>query len=101
MRDEIERLKSQIAGNSKTVLVKELESANKKANENQNKIQKDISCSCGRLDDEPNKIAIQNEISQVYDDIMQLEQSLIELDEQNTQNAIEVCIKRSKQGKQS
>ena len=71
--------------------MKELETANIKANENQNQIKKEISCSCGRLEDESNKIAIQNEISQVYDDIMQLEQSLIELDEQNTQNAIEVC----------
>ena len=86
-------MKSQIAGQPKTVLVKELEFANRNANEIQEiqKIQKkEQTCTCGRFEDQATKTQIQNEISQVYDDIMQLEQALIELDEQNTQNAIEV-----------
>ena len=49
-------------------------------------------CTCGKEDDEAQKISIQKEISSVYDDIMQLEQALIELDEQNTTNALEVII---------
>jgi hypothetical protein len=39
---------------------------------------------------------IYKEVAQVYDDIMQLEQALIELDEQNTMNSIEIKKREAK-----
>ena len=36
------------------------------------------------------------EVAQAYDDIMQLEQALIELDEQNTMNSIEIKKREAK-----
>lgn len=39
---------------------------------------------------------IEQEIAGVYEEIIQLEQAMIELDEQNTQNAIEVKKREAK-----
>jgi len=88
LRDEIGRLKMQLDGNSKVILPKQLEAIIEK----EVRPEKCQKCTCGKEDDEAQKISIQKEISSVYDDIMQLEQALIELDEQNTTNALEVII---------
>ena len=54
-------------------------------------------CTCKqRQKDEKEKEKIINEISVVSEDILQLEQSLIELDEQNTMNAIEISKREAK-----
>ena len=53
-------------------------------------------CTCGRGEDEEMKQMLYKEVAQVYDDIMQLEQALIELDEQNTMNSIEIKKREAK-----
>lgn len=54
-------------------------------------------CQCRqRQKDEKEKEIIKNEISIVSEDILQLEQALIELDEQNTMNAIEISKRDAK-----
>lgn len=53
-------------------------------------------CTCGRGEDAEMKQQIYKEVAQVYDDIMQLEQALIELDEQNTMNSIEIKNREAK-----
>jgi hypothetical protein len=53
-------------------------------------------CNCGRAEDEDVKCQMYKEVAQVYDDIMQLEQALIELDEQNTMNSIEIKKREAK-----
>jgi len=53
-------------------------------------------CTCGRGEDDAMKQQMYKEVAQVYDDIMQLEQALIELDEQNTMNSIEVKKREAK-----
>lgn len=53
-------------------------------------------CTCGRAEDEEAKRQMYKEVAQVYDDIMQLEQALIELDEQNTMNSIEIKKREAK-----
>ena len=53
-------------------------------------------CTCGRGEDEEVKQHIYKDVAQVYDDIMQLEQALIELDEQNTMNSIEIKKREAK-----
>lgn len=54
-------------------------------------------CTCKqRHKDEKEKEVIKNEIAVVSEDILQLEQSLIELDEQNTLNAIEISKREAK-----
>ncbi|CAI2359195.1 unnamed protein product [Moneuplotes crassus] len=54
-------------------------------------------CECKqRYNDEIEKETIKKEISRVSEDILQLEQSLIELDEQNTMNAIEISKREAK-----
>ena len=88
LRDEIGRLKMQLEGNSKVILPKQLEANEKEATPSE----KCLKCTCGKEDDYTQKLIIQKEISTVYDDIMQLEQALIELDEQNTTNALEVAV---------
>jgi kinesin family protein 18/19 len=88
LRDEIGRLKMQLEGNSKVILPKQLEM-------NEREIappEKCLKCTCGKEEDYAQRLVIQKEISTVYDDIMQLEQALIELDEQNTTNALEVVV---------
>ena len=86
LRDEIGRLKMQLEGNSKVILPKQLEMNEKEVVPPE----KCLKCTCGKEEDYAQKLVIQKEISTVYDDIMQLEQALIELDEQNTTNALEV-----------
>ena len=57
----------------------------------------DSNCKCeSRRLDEEEKIRIQNEINLCYEDIIQLEQALIELDEQNTLNALEIRKREAK-----
>lgn len=57
----------------------------------------DLDCNCKqRQKDEKEKEVIKNEIAVVSEDILQLEQSLIELDEQNTLNAIEISKREAK-----
>ncbi len=53
-------------------------------------------CTCGRGEDAEAKKQMYKEVAQAYDDIMQLEQALIELDEQNTMNSIEVKKREAK-----
>ena len=53
-------------------------------------------CTCGRGEDTEVKQQVYKEVAQVYDDIMQLEQALIELDEQNTMNSIEIKKREAK-----
>ena len=52
-------------------------------------------CDSRRIDQETKK-AIMTEISQAYEEIIQLEQALIELDEQNTLNALEIRKREAK-----
>jgi hypothetical protein len=55
------------------------------------KPQRDKDCNCdSRQRDEIIKKQIQKEIERTYEEIIQLEQALIELDEQNTLNAMEI-----------
>lgn len=49
-----------------------------------------------RQKDEDAKEIIKNEIAEVSEDILQLEQAIIELDEQNTMNAIEISKREAK-----
>ena len=54
-------------------------------------------CKCdSRAKDEEEKLKIQQQIAMVYEDIIQLEQALIELDEQNTLNALEIKKREAK-----
>lgn len=54
-------------------------------------------CQCeSRRTDQEIKKAIMTEISQAYEEIIQLEQALIELDEQNTLNALEIRKREAK-----
>jgi hypothetical protein len=54
-------------------------------------------CNCdSRKEDELEKKKIQTEISLAYEEIIQLEQALIELDEQNTLNALEIKKREAK-----
>jgi hypothetical protein len=56
-----------------------------------------IDCSCdSRLIDQEAKKTIMTEIVQAYEEIIQLEQALIELDEQNTMNALEIRKREAK-----
>jgi hypothetical protein len=53
--------------------------------------QKDGKCLCeARYKDEEQKEAVMAEIYLTYEEILQLEQALIELDEQNTTNTLEI-----------
>lgn len=57
----------------------------------------DEECKCdSRVKDEDEKKKIQQEIAIVYEEIIQLEQALIELDEQNTLNALEIRKREAK-----
>ena len=57
----------------------------------------DTNCTCDtRLLDQEVKRTIQTEIAQAYEEIIQLEQALIELDEQNTMNALEIRKREAK-----
>lgn len=59
--------------------------------------ERDEDCRCGiRRVDEEEKVKIQSEINICYEDIIQLEQALIELDEQNTLNALEIRKREAK-----
>lgn len=80
MRDEIERLKAQIKVGA--VIPAKSDPSTK--------------CTCGRGEDEEVKQQVYKEVAQVYDDIMQLEQALIEIDEQNTMNSIEIKKREAK-----
>lgn len=52
---------------------------------------KDVKCLCeARYRDEEQKEAVMAEIYLTYEEILQLEQALIELDEQNTTNTLEI-----------
>ena len=58
---------------------------------------KNTECKCeSRRIDEEQKEEIQGEINRCYEDIIQLEKALIELDEQNTYNALEIRKKEAK-----
>lgn len=65
-------------------------------NEEDAKLKSD-KCICeSRARDEKEKKKIQQEIQIVYEEIIQLEQALIELDEQNTINAMEIRKREAK-----
>lgn len=52
---------------------------------------KEVTCQCAdRMRDEEQKEAVMAEIYLTYEEILQLEQALIELDEQNTTNTLEI-----------
>lgn len=54
-------------------------------------------CECGiRNKDEEQKQKILEEIHLAYEEILQLEQALIELDEQNTTNTLEIRKREAK-----
>ena len=56
-----------------------------------------VKCKCdSRARDDTEKKKIQQEIQIVYEEIIQLEQALIELDEQNTMNAMEIRKREAK-----
>ena len=58
---------------------------------------KKIDCNCeSRATDDIEKKVIQLEIQGAYEEIIQLEQALIELDEQNTMNAMEIRKREAK-----
>lgn len=51
----------------------------------------EVSCQCAeRMKDEEQKEAVVAEIYLTYEEILQLEQALIELDEQSTKNTLEI-----------
>ncbi len=54
-------------------------------------------CNCeSRLKDQDEKRLMMAEIQEAYEEIIQLEQALIELDEQNTMNALEIRKREAK-----
>ena len=56
-----------------------------------------VECRCdSRALDDIEKLNIKQEIQLVYEEIIQLEQALIELDEQNTINAMEIRKREAK-----
>lgn len=66
-------------------------------NEEDAKFMKKEECKCdSRAIDELEKKNIQLEIQNAYEEIIQLEQALIELDEQNTINAMEIRKREAK-----
>ena len=63
----------------------------------ENEKNKKEECKCeSRARDDDTKKNVQQEIQIVYEEIIQLEQALIELDEQNTINAMEIRKREAK-----
>ena len=117
LKDEILQLKSQIKnGSSQTTIdqINELENEDQLEEEKSEDVdfkpqmnnlvgEKSPHCEDNfkweckqRMEDEKEKELIKNEIERVSEDILQFEQSLIELDEQNTMNAIEINKREAK-----
>jgi kinesin family protein 18/19 len=106
LRDEIDKLKSQISSDLNTKSHPNL----MKTSQDIEKIQFEESkqalqlldlglsnCQCdSRVKDMEEKKTIMTEIALAYEEIIQLEQALIELDEQNTMNALEIRKREAK-----
>lgn len=107
LRDEIDRLKTQLRSHQtyrpsiQLTNVKDdeklQETKEEKQQETKEEIHRQRNCHCkSRAKDEEEKKIIESEIVPIYEEIIQLEQSLIELDEQNTLNAIEIRKREAK-----
>jgi kinesin family protein 18/19 len=112
LRDEIDQLKAQLASDfdgqgfapTKTQQALEfkkyyqIEAQRKLIEENAQSLRdKNRECNCESITkDEEVKRTIQQDISRSYEEIIQLEQALIELDEQNTVNSMEIKKREAK-----